>query len=223
MHLETTETHASLALALVPPGNILRDLAMIRGRLFTLDGLQGSRAWFDFPVLAWLSRALDGGLLASLASSFRLPLEFEPLRWVGNYLSMPVPAAFNEALQPGLSPYILATQAPFEGDIPTQGAASGSETWGPGPFPAGKGMICAVVDEEARSGIADGTRQADLLAQANRLAGNLPRAHVYSLALVELHWYPGPNFGSSWAILSSVVAGRLRSASQPIPVNGRQA
>lgn len=221
MHLETTETHASLALALVPPGNVLRDLAMCRGRLFTLNGLQGSRAWFDFPVLAWLGRALDGGLLASLASSFRLPLEFGALRWEGRFLALPVPAGFNEAMQPGLSSYILDSKTPTEGDASTPESAAGSETWSLGPFPAGKGMICAVMDEETSSGNAHEARRIELLAQANKLTGSLPRAHVYSLALVELHWYPGPNFGSSWAILSSVVAGRLRSAGKQIPVNGR--
>jgi hypothetical protein len=223
MHLETTETHASLALALVPPGNVLRDLAMCRGKLFTLDGLQGSRAWFDFPVLAWLGRALDGGLLASLASSFRLPLEFGALRWEGKYLAMPVPEGFTDALPPGLYPYILDPQLPFKGDETATEPSSGSEKWSPGPFPAGKGMICAMVDEAASGWNAQEASRAELLAQANRLAGSLPRAHVYSLALVELHWYPGPNFGSSWAILSSVVAGKLRSAGRPVAVNGRTA
>jgi hypothetical protein len=198
---------------------------MIRGRLFTLNGLQGSRAWFDFPVLAWLGRALDGGLLASLASSFRLPLEFAALRWEGKFLSMPVPAGFSEALalQPGLSTYILDNQEPCKGDETSPEPASGSEKWSPGPFPAGKGMICAVVNDAASGGDAPEARRAELLAQANGLAGSLPRAHVYSLALVELHWYPGPNFGSSWAILSSVVAGRLRSAGRPAAVNGHTA
>ncbi|OHD82192.1 MAG: hypothetical protein A3J97_12760 [Spirochaetes bacterium RIFOXYC1_FULL_54_7] len=210
-----------MALAIVPPGNVLRDLAMIRGKLFTLNGLQGSRAWFDFPVLAWLGRSLDGGLLASLASSFRLSLEFGALRWEGKLLAMPVQAGFNDAILPGLSPFILEPPASVLGE--DANSAPGSDKWCYGPFPAGKGMICAVLDETSPSCIPVGTGRVDILAEATRLAGEPPRANVYSIALVELHWYPGPNYGSSWAILSSVVAGRIRTSHRSIPVNGHTA
>ncbi|MFH2115019.1 MAG: hypothetical protein ABIJ86_10995 [Spirochaetota bacterium] len=219
MHLETTETHASLALAIVPPGNVLRDLATSRGRLFTLNDLQGSRAWFDFPVLAWLGRSLDGGLLASLASSLRLPLDFGTMQWEDNYLAMPVPAGFNEAILSGLASYILPCQA-MDMDSKT---LPGSDKWGCGPFPAGKGMICAVLDAEATVNATTVAGRAALLAEATRLVGEPPRANVYSIALVELHWYPGPNYGSSWAILASAVAGRLRTTDRSLPVNGATA
>jgi len=111
MHLETTETHASLALAIVPPGNVLRDLATIRGKLFTLNSLQGSRAWFDFPVLAWLGHSPDGGLLATIASSLQLPLEFGPLQWEDNFLALPLTSEFDPLGVPGLSQYLLLQPA----------------------------------------------------------------------------------------------------------------
>jgi hypothetical protein len=216
MHLETTETHASLALALVPPGNILRDLAMIRGKLFTVDGLQGSRAWFDFPVLAWLGRSMDGGLLASLASSLRIPLDFGAMHWEGNFLALSIPEGFNEITLPGLGPYIIEHPASVTGTetYPRTGQSRGE--WCHGPFPSGKGMICAVLHEEVASGTTD--RKAKILAEATRRAGSLPRATIYSVAMVELHWYPGPDYGSSWAILSSAVAGKVRPASRSVPV-----
>lgn len=216
MHLETTETHASLALALVPPGNVLRDLATIRGRLFTLNSLQGSRAWFDFPVLAWLRHCLDGGKLASIASALHLPLEFGPLQWEDNFLALPIPAGFDPAVLSDLPEYILqppASQREPEG-------RQGSDKWCYGPFPAGKGLICAVLDSERPTGTTTGSGRAAILNEATRLAGQAPRANLYSLALVEVHWYPGPNYGSSWAILSSAIAGKLRGPGRQVLVNG---
>lgn len=216
MHLETTETHASLALAIVPPGNVLRELAMIRGKLFTLNELQGSRAWFDFPVLAWLGACLDGGLLANLASALRLPLEFDSLQWEGNFLALPISAEYQGIILPVLATHILG---PLEAGMFTgtsTGFAPATDKWCHGPFPAGQGMICATLDTKDSDNATNKARRADILAEATRLTGEPPRANVYSIALVELHWYPGPNYGSSWAILSSAVAGKVRSAGRPV-------
>jgi hypothetical protein len=223
MHLETTETHASLALAIVPPGNVLRDLATIRGKLFTLNSLQGSRAWFDFPVLAWLGHSPDGGLLATIASSLRLPLEFGPLHWEDNFLALPLTTEFDPLVLPGLSRYLLRQQASIRGAGNSPGPAPGTEKWCPGPFPAGKGLICAILDPEHPGSTSAGKGEAGrsaILTEAARLVGQTPRATVYSLALIELHWYPGPDYGSSWAILSSAVAGNARSTGRPALANG---
>ena len=219
MHLETTETHASLALALVPPGNVLRDLATIRGRLFTLNSLQGSRAWFDFPVLAWLGRYLDGGKLASIASALHQPLEFGTLKWEDKYLALPISAGFDTAVLSGLAQYILQPPAPGKGTETGHGLVPGSDKWCYGPFPSGKGLICAVLGSEGPHTTTEGTEKATILNEAKRLAGKAPRSNLYSLALVEVHWYPGPNSGSSWAILSSAVAGAVHGTEQTEPVN----
>ena len=197
MHLKTMETHASLALALVPPGNVLRDLATIRGRLFTVDGLQGSRAWFDFPVLAWLGRCPDGGSLATIAATLQLPLEFGTPQWEDTFLAMPIPAGFDAAALPELSRWINQAPRDGRGTNSRSRTGTGSDRWFPGPFPAGKGLICAALDPGAADGVPARTLTDAVLAQAIRLAGQAPRATVYSLALVELHWYPGPEYGSS--------------------------
>jgi hypothetical protein len=219
MHLETTETHASLALALVPPGNVLRDLATLRGKLFTLNSLQGSRAWFDFPVLAWLGRCIDGGTLAGFASDLRNPLDFGPLRWEGNFLVLPVSGGFFPAVLPELSRYTIQRPTPGTGT----GTGSVRGNWCHGPFPAGKGLVCAALAPQAVQGGTAGTGKEAVLAEAARLAGEPPRATVYSLALVEMHWYPGPDYGSSWAILSSAIAGNVRNAARPVTVDSNRA
>jgi hypothetical protein len=223
MHLETTETHASLALAIVPPGNILRDLATIRGKLFTLNSLQGSRAWFDFPVLAWLGRCLDGGKLASIAAALQLPLEFGPLQWEDDYLTLPIPEGFDPAVLSGLDRYVLEPPDPERAEEPSAGLVPDSGKWCYGPFPSGKGLICAILNSMIPQERTSGTGKSAILAEATRLVGKAPGSNVYSLALVEVHWYPGPNYGSSWAILSSAVAGRIRGTGRPVPANGTSA
>jgi hypothetical protein len=78
MVLGTSEAISSIALALVPPGNILASLNELRRELFKRLGAAEARAYFDFPVLAWLAKAPHGADIASLASSLQ-----EPLRFVG--------------------------------------------------------------------------------------------------------------------------------------------
>ena len=186
--------------------SILKDLAAIRSKLFTLNGLKGSRAWFDFPVLAWLGNCLDGGLLASVAATFKLSMEFEALRWEGDFLTMPLPAVFDAAQLSDLSAFILPRQ-PSEANVDT---CRGSTKWRAGPFPAGKGVVCAVFDPSPLTVTPIETMRANLIAEAARLIGEPPHANVYSIAMVELHWQPSLNFGSSWAILSSALAGKTR-------------
>ncbi|GAB1457601.1 hypothetical protein MASR2M48_29090 [Spirochaetota bacterium] len=70
MGLGTSDTASSLAFVIIPPGNIAKNIADIRMRLWTLRGAASARAYFDFPVLAWMGSPIDGADLGRYSVSY---------------------------------------------------------------------------------------------------------------------------------------------------------
>lgn len=179
MHFETGDARVSLALALMPGGNVVKALSDARASLARARGLAGYRAYFDFPVAAWLSEPLRGPELASLATLFDFPLVLDRLTAVGGSLFY------------GFSDETAASMERMP--IPNRfGAGNGAASYAYGPFPSGTGLYCG-----------------DEVALRDSLPALPPiRSRTYSLSLVELRWYDDETFASSWATLSSAWAGR---------------
>ncbi len=184
MFLGTSEPGPSLALAILPPGNVLRELSLLRAGIFRSRGEPSARAYFCFPVLAWLAAVPGGQTLAGLAASMRAALEFGPWLSRGRDLFL----GFSPALSEACARHSLETAAGGSGSCP-------------GPFEAGLGLYCASVDS------ADESAAAALASDLNRSAPTPPRADTWLLAAVELSWSPGPGRESSWAVLSSARSG----------------
>ncbi len=179
MALGTTETISSIALAMVPPGNIVRSISELRMALWTMMGASSARAYFDYPVLAWLAQPIDGAALAGLASRLRLPFELTSLEMVGSEAFLRFPAE---------SASVASALADL---VPIAGSAT---AWLPGPFTAGIGVYCATLSQAAPPS------SAELMAL---LKGQVIRTKTYLLAQLELCWEPEPSLQSSWATLSS--------------------
>lgn len=205
MDLRTAETRGSLALALVPPGNIVRGLAGMRRTLCTVPGLAGTRAWLDFPVLAWLGSRPPDDILPAMAATLVTGLRFAVPVLVDHQVLLPL--AWTEAEWSAA----LAMAEPDATDRPGGSDGLVQRGWVTGPFPDRLGMYCATLD---RTSLDDTTA---LLASIATAMGPAPSCPRYSLALVELVWMPGPGFGSSWSILASAVTGRPPAAKRNVP------
>jgi hypothetical protein len=178
MALGTTETIESLALSLIPPGNVLKTVSDYRKYLWARLGFIDARAWFDFPVLAWLGSPVDKAELASLSADFGYPFEIrEPLRH-GNSIFLP----FSQAIQG----YAWEMQERLPGIF------AGSQ-FSAGPFEAGLGCQCATFE--------DGS-DPDEAVFASGIRYPL-RARTCLLAQVRLTWTPGSELNSSWRVASS--------------------
>jgi len=146
--------------------------------LWTTMGASSARAYFDYPVLAWLAQPIDGSALAGLASRLGLPFELTALDMFGPDVFLRL-GAESAAVATGLA-----------GLVPVAGEAT---EWLPGPFPAGIGVYCATLSQAA-------PLPAAITALLN---GQAIRAKTYLLAQLELCWGPDPSLQSSWATLSS--------------------
>jgi hypothetical protein len=178
MALGTTETISSIALAMVPPGNIVRIISELRLSFWTIMGESSARAYFDYPVLAWLAQPMDGSMLARLASRLDLPFELTNFGMTGADVFLRLGADTAQAV------------AELAGQVPLANEAT---EWLPGPFPAGIGVYCATV--------APTITLPDSITAA--LDGQAIRARTYVLAQIELCWGPDQSLQSSWATLSS--------------------
>jgi hypothetical protein len=178
MALGTTEIIESLALSLIPPGNVLRDISEYRKYLWTRHGIPDARAWFDFPVLTWLGSPVDEAGLATLSEDFVYPFEIlEPLRH-GASIFLP----FSRAIQD----FSLKIQETLPG-------INSSSQFSTGPFEAGLGCHCASIDDDS---------EPEGAAFASGIRFPL-RARTCLLAQVRLTWTPDPELNSSWRVISS--------------------
>jgi len=177
MGLGTLESVSSIALAMVPPGNVTRTIADIRRAFWTELGAASARAFFDYPVIAWLGQPISGASLAGIASRSRLPFELIGLERLGDDVFLCFPATRSSALDE------LVARLPL---------ATASSACRPGPFEAGKGCYCATLSSS------DGSH----LPVVDRLAVSPIRAKTYILAQIELRWDIESGLSSSWATLS---------------------
>jgi len=183
MGLGTTDTVSSIALAMVPPGNVMRSIADIRRAFWTELGAPSARAYFDVPVLTWLAEPLDGATLAGLASRCTLPFELTGLERQDDDVFLRFPAEYMACISE------LVSKTP---------TATTTSEFRRGPFEAGLGAFCASL-----SGI-----PASKSLIIDQIAVSSIRAKTYLLAQLELRWVPGPSYASSWATLSSARSGR---------------
>lgn len=183
MGLGTSDTASSLAFVIIPPGNIAKNIADIRMRLWTLRGAASARAYFDFPVLAWLGSPIDGAALAGIASRTTMPLELTGPERHNDDIFM----RFNEKYYDDIAK-ITARLPP----------ASEHSEYVPGPFEAGLGCFCARIPASSE----------DIRSAESTMLIETIRATTYLLAIIELRWIRGSDFSSSWATLSSARSGR---------------
>jgi hypothetical protein len=195
MVLGTSEAISSIALALVPPGNVLASVNELRRELFKRLKAAEARAYFDFPVLAWLTKAPHGADIASIASSLQEPLRFGGMELYRGSWYLGFGRDFMDALAGlelgflgGAFPDSHAEEAPLEP-----------------PFDAGRGLYLAP----------EGAIRPDRAAEAMALADELLKrgdfcASTYLLAAIELVRYQNEGGGSSWATLASARAGEKR-------------
>jgi len=183
MGLGTEETIVSIALVSIPPGNIAREIADVRRKLWALANATSARAWFDFPVYAWLGSPLEGSILAGMASRCTLPFKLEPMiEHKGSYY-----LPFSTVL------------AQWAREVSERiHIADATTGYKPGPFPSGIGCYCATVPEDS-----------DFQLFSNPSSSMLPmNSRTHLLAQVEFSWKPGPNMESSWATLSAARFGK---------------
>lgn len=184
MGLGTTDTVSSIALTMVPPGNIMRSIADIRRAFWTELRAPSARAYFDAPVLAWLAEPLDGATLAGLASRCTIPFELTGLERMGDAIFLRFPAEHAACIAG------LTSQTPV---------ATETSEYRNGPFEAGIGCFCASI-----AGLA-----ASKVPMVEQIAVSSIRVKTYLLAQLELRWVTGPSLASSWATLSSARCGRI--------------
>lgn len=219
MVLGTSKSLSCIALALVPPGNVLASIQALRGGLFMRYEAAGARAYFDYPVLAWLSASPRGDDLAEVAASLRAPLEFDGVVERGGAWFLSFGGRFKDELDAAGMGLRLTLAKP-------RGDASG---FGGGPETGCEAEACY---DEARGGADDGAGYRDggpfeagiglYLAQAAELSAERTeleaylreamgcgdfRAASYVIAALELSYYADGQGGSSWASLSSARAG----------------
>ncbi|HPM71329.1 MAG TPA: hypothetical protein PLE25_00055 [Spirochaetales bacterium] len=178
MPLGTIETVASIALAMIPPGNVAKELCGVRRAFWTELGAASARAFFDYPVLSWLARPVDGAALAAAAARSRLPFELVGLERFGDDVFIRIPEKYAAEAR-GLASAFSEAGADTE--------------YRPGPFQAGHGSYCATL-----AGV--GERAAPIVELMPVVA---IRAKTYLLAQIELTWAPDESRSSSWATLSS--------------------
>ncbi|MBN2874035.1 MAG: hypothetical protein JXM71_02980 [Spirochaetales bacterium] len=193
MALGIMETVSSIALVSMPPGNVVRQIAELRRSFWVRAHGTGSRAWFDYPVLAWLGAPIDGARLAGLAS--RCTIQFE----LASVLFRPAPswcpARQGIDVFAGFSSGLVAWASKLGGTVEP---ASDATPFKPGPFEAGVGCYCASVASELAI-------PEDIV---TTISEHPMRAKTHTLAQLELRWAPGPEFASSWATLSAARFGR---------------
>lgn len=195
MALGTTESVASIALAMVPPGNIVRIISELRSSFWATLGESSARAYFDYPVLAWLGQPLDGSIFAGIASRLDIPFELASCGLVGTDVFL------------RLAPGSARAAAALAGQLPV---ATGDTEWVPGPFQAGIGVYCATL-EATKATSNTVALPADISA---RLESQPIRAKTYVLAQIELCWGADRSLQSSWATLSSARA-KIRRSNSP--------
>jgi hypothetical protein len=183
MDLGTEESIVSIALVSIPPGNIVRHIAELRGNVWKTAGLVSARAWFDFPVFAWLACPLEGSVLAGAASRCALPFKLETLECRDNNLYL----RFSEELE------LWAHEIPDRFPI-----ADKTTEFKPGPFTSGIGCYCA--------SFADASEIPDSYCSTMGVTPFSAKTHL--LAQIEFSWKPGPGMESSWATLSAARFGR---------------
>jgi hypothetical protein len=185
MGLGTTETIESLALVLIPPGNVLRSISEFRKYLWSVHGLHGARAWFDFPLLAWLGSPIDNDGLSRLAADFTHPFELLAPSRYGNAIFLPFPQA------------ILDFVSGIQSRIPAADAITPHRA---GPFEAGLGCHCASIGSKP---VPEGT----ILAAEVRFP---VRSKTCLLAQVSLVHSTDPELYSTWRVGSSTRVHGLR-------------
>jgi len=183
MGLGITDTVSSIALAMVPPGNVMRSIAEIRRAFWTQLGAPSARAYFDVPVLAWLAEPLDGAALAGLASRCILPFELIGLERLDDDVFLRFPAEHSACISE------LTSRTP---------AVTDTSLFRRGPFEAGLGCFCVSLTGLTASNVPI----------IDQITVSPIRVKTYLLAQLELRWVPGPSFASSWATLSSARSGR---------------
>lgn len=195
MVLGTSKAISSIALALVPPGNVLASINGLRRGLFQRLKSAEARAYFDFPVLAWLVKAPHGADIASLASSLQ-----EPVRFTGMGLHS---GSWYLCFDPGFMAALSGLELGHLGRAFPEGLADSAAP--EPPFDAGRGLYLA-----PESAIAP-ERAAEAMNIANELLkrGDF-RATTYLIAAIELVRYQSEGGGSSWATLASARAGEKR-------------
>lgn len=189
---------SSLALVLVPPGNVERSLSELRRSLWAGGGLVSARAYFDAPVLAWLSAVPDEETLLRIARDIGLRFELTGYARSGRdaFLSfspdaaLAVSAATGELRALGL----LAAEVP----------GIGSTRYVPGPFEAGLGCYLATLP--GLPGSVD-DRASDLAADEPQPSF---RAKTCLLSLIELEWTPGDARSTAWTTLGSARVASIR-------------
>lgn len=181
MALGTSDTFSSIALVMMPPGNVSRAIAEIRRSFWAECGAASARAYFDYPVLAWLGRPLDGADLAGMASRLALPFELEGFVRRGTTVYI----AFPETLLPRIAESLQKLDR-----------ASADSVYTSGPFEAGIGSFCASLDDP----------EDECLPRLSALMASPIRAKTFLLAQVELCWAAEPSLASSWATLSAARA-----------------
>lgn len=219
MILGTSKSLSCIALALIPPGNVLASIQALRGGLFRRYDAAGARAFFDYPVLAWLSASPRGDDLAEVAASLRAPIAFDGVVERGGAWFLSFGGRFKDELEAaGMG--LRLTLAKPRGDA--SGFGGGPETgceaeacydetrrvqdFGSGfrddaPFEAGIGLYLAPAAELSAD-------RAELQAFVEEALGSGDfRAASYVIAALELSYYADGQGGSSWASLSSARAG----------------
>jgi len=178
MGLGTTERIQSLALSLIPPGNVLRYIAEFRKSLWARHGMPDARALFDFPVLAWLGSPVEDRVMASLSENFVYPFEvLAPTRF-GNSIFLP----FSREIHG------------FVAEMQTQVSIAHPGTqFRIGPFEAGLGCHCASFEYD---------KEPDESVYATGIHFPI-RARTCLLAQITLTRTPGPELNSTWRVISS--------------------
>ncbi len=175
-----------LALALIPPGNVLRSINMLRGALFSRFKAPSARSYFDYPVVSWLDGPPDGADLAVGAASLRETLRFKGVLLERGAWFLGFDEAFSSALGAMLDGNECFVRA---------GAANDAAI----PFPPGIGLFLAyAADLKAE-------HEKEIQSIALRLLGEEDfSSSTYLLAAVELAL--GQGYASSWATLASARA-----------------
>jgi len=179
------ETLRSLALVLIPPGNVIKAISDYRASLWSSRGLATARAWFDFPVIAWLGARMDDHDSSGFAEGCSFPFELLSPARIGTYICLPFP----ESIQSFLSSHTNV--------FPT---TDGNSAYHDGPFESGAGCWCASTEPEDASPVFDVPKSPDFPI----------RARSYMVAHIELHWSKEKPYTSSWHTVSAIRARGIR-------------
>ncbi len=189
---------SSLALALVPPGNVESALSELRRGPWAL-GVPSARAYFDAPVLAWLSSVPGGDTLSRLARDHGLRFELAGYAYSGRdaFLAFSPDAALAARAAIG--------ELRALGQLAAAGSGTDSPGYVPGPFAAGLGCYLATLPGPSEA--------AEDLARSLGSDGQPPsfRAKTCLLSLVRLEWTPGDASSSAWETLGAARVASIRA------------